>query len=62
MKIHELNKDQLTQVKQSYWMNKLIEMRTPCYQSDLIDVDYYVSDEEILTEHETTEFYEDDFF
>lgn len=63
MKIRELNRGQLIELKQSYLSDKMLreEDRTPSY-GELADADELVSDEEIFAQHDDTSFSPDDFF
>ena len=58
MDIHELDSDQLLQVKQSY----LCERNESVSYNDLVNADELVSDETIFNEYANTVFTEDDFF
>lgn len=57
MTVYELNRDQLTELKQNYY--------TTIYNNvsyeELANIDNYVSDEEIYREYADYEFYDDDF-
>lgn len=56
MTIHELNEEQLRQVKQRYY----VERHNASYE-DLINIERLVTDEEVFEEYEGTEFVEEDF-
>ena len=61
MTVHELNRDQLTSVKQSMLCERMdANGETPSY-GELADVDEIISDEEVFREYAGTEFSEDDF-
>ena len=62
MTIKELNKEQLTQVKQNYYTEILMEQedREPSW-GELVEVDDLVTDEEVFTAYDGTEFVEEDF-
>ena len=62
MTIKELNKEQLTPVKQNYYTEILMEQedREPSW-GELVEVDDLVTDEEVFTAYDGTEFVEEDF-
>lgn len=57
MKVTELSRDQLVELKQHY----LCDTSYHVYTSELADADNIISDEEIFEEYADTEFTEDDF-
>lgn len=58
MKVQELNKVQLEELKQRYYTEKNENVS----YGELADIDNLVSDKEIFEEYEGIEFTEDDFF
>ena len=61
MTVYELDRDQLTELKQNYYTQLLDERgESPSY-GELADIDDYVSDEEIFDEYAGTDFVPDDF-
>lgn len=62
MSIQELNPTQLEQVKQRYYIEKQEEVGEPVSFGDLMQIDEFVSDEEIFDAYSGTVFTEDDFF
>lgn len=61
MDIRELNREQLAQVKQYYYTQKMEEQGELVYWSDLANIDELVSDEEIFEEMGYITFCEGDF-
>ena len=62
MTVYDLNREQLTELKQSYYTQLLDERgESPSY-GELADIDDYVSDEEIFDAYAGTDFVPDDFF
>ena len=62
MTVYDLNRDQLTEVKQRMLMEQYdLRGETPSY-GELADVDDLISDEEVYAEYAGTEFVPDDFF
>lgn len=59
MTVHELSRDQLTQLKQAYYMKKH-EERGVSYD-ELADIDELVTDSEIIEEYAGVTFSADDF-
>jgi hypothetical protein len=62
MTIRELTPEQLTQVKETYLVQKRDEADEPCYMSELVNVDEIISNEEIYQAYEGYFFIEADFF
>lgn len=62
MTVYDLNKDQLTELKQNYYVQLLDERGESPSQYELANIDDYVSDEEIFDEYAGTDFVPDDFF
>ena len=60
MKVTELNREQLTELKQHYYCNVL--ENTNASWGDLANIDNLVSDNEIFNFYENTDFVKDDFF
>ena len=58
MGVHELNRDQLIQLKQNY----LMETQEHVYWSELAEADELVSDSVIMEEYAGVVFSPDDFF
>ena len=58
MRVTELNRDQLTQLKQGYYCEKFMDVS--CYELD--DINNIVSDKCMFEVFEHTDFVEDDFF
>ena len=61
MRVYDLNRDQLTELKQNYLTQKLDEQGDGISYEELAFIDDYVSDEEIFEEYAGTEFVNDDF-
>ena len=62
MTVYDLNRDQLTEVKQRMLMEQYDQLgETPSY-GELADVDDLISDEEVYAEYAGTDFVPDDFF
>lgn len=57
MSVQELNKEQLTQLKQNYYC----EQNESVSWGELADVDNLVTDQEIFGEYAGTDFTEEDF-
>ena len=57
MKVKELNREQISQLKQSYYC----EYNNNVSWGELIDIDNLISDEEIFNKYHEVEFVEDDF-
>lgn len=62
MTVYELNRDQLTELKQNYYTQLLDERGESPSQYELANIDDYVSDETIYKYYEDTYFSADDFF
>lgn len=62
MTVYELNREQLTELKQAYLTRVLDERGESPSQYELANIDDYVSDEEIFDEYAGTDFVPDDFF
>lgn len=58
MTVEELNRDQLIELKTTYYMNK----HESVSWGELADIDELVSDEEVYNEYGYMTFTEDDFF
>lgn len=61
MNIHELSKDQLTQVKQNYYTQKQAEKDKGVSYGELSMIDSLVSDSEVFEAYAAVDFVEDDF-
>lgn len=59
MTVYELNRDQLEELKQRYYMDHVNE--NPSY-GELAEIDDLISDEEVYEEYAGTDFVVDDFF
>jgi hypothetical protein len=59
MNVHELSREQLTQLKEHYYNDRHPEGVS---YGELADIDELVSDDEVFTEYEDTIFVPDDFF
>ena len=59
MKVYDLNRDQLIELKQHYYIDHIDE--NPSY-GELAEIDDLVSDEEVYKEYAGTDFVVDDFF
>ena len=59
LSVRDLNRDQLTQVKQHYYVMK--HESTGTSYGELAAINELVTDEEIYTEYDGTIFYKDDF-
>lgn len=62
MTVRELNRDQLTELKQRYYAEILDEQGETPSQAELADIDAYVSDEEVFDQYDNDYFTNDDFF
>ena len=60
MKVQELTRDQLVELKQNYYCNELFENDGVSY-GELADVDELVGDGEVFAFYADSEFAEDDF-
>lgn len=61
MTVHELNRDQLTELKQNYLMLKMdYDGDSPSW-GEIADVDSIVTDDEVFAEYAGTDFSPDDF-
>ncbi len=63
MKVTELNRDELTELKQRFLMEKRAEEHEdePSY-GELAQIDELVSDDEVYAEYDYIDFVKDDFF
>ena len=61
MDVRELNREQLTELKQNYYCHELHEDEGVSY-GELAAIDELVSDEEVFEFYEGTSFCNDDFF
>lgn len=62
MSVEELNREQLTQLKQNMLMERMdAEGETPSW-GELAEVDSLITDEEVQQEYAGTEFVTDDFW
>ena len=59
MNVHELSREQLTQLKEHYYNARHPEGVS---YGELADIDELVSDDEVFTEYEGIEFVPDDFW
>lgn len=62
MNVHELTRDQITELKQKMLTDRMAEHDEEPSYGELADVDEVISDEEVFSEFEGTEFTNDDFF
>ena len=60
MTVMELNREQLTELKQNYYCNVVHENEGVSYE-ELIAIDELVSDEEVFEFYDGTYFVDDDF-
>ena len=61
MTVYDLNRDQLTELKQRYLQEKLDEQGEEISYEELAFVDNYVSDNEIFAAYDHVDFVPDDF-
>lgn len=62
MKVTELSRDELIELKQRYYTEKLDTVgESPSY-GELADIDELVTDEEVYAEYDDVDFVPDDFF
>lgn len=62
MTIHELNREQLIQIKQAYYTRKQEEAGQGVSYQELAEIDALVTDAEIKEAYEGIDFVQDDFF
>lgn len=62
MKVQELNREQLTELKQDYLLRKMEKDNKSPFLADLINIDTLVSDQEVFTFYYDFDFVNDDFF
>ena len=62
MRVTELNREQLTELKQSMLCDAVDEMGESPSWGDLFEADELISDERVFEEYSNTDFTEDDFF
>lgn len=62
MTVYDLNRDQLVELKQRYLTEEFSARGEEPSYADLADADNIISDEEIYTEYNGTDFSMDDFF
>lgn len=62
MLVTELNKNQLEELKQRYYCEKMDAQGEGVSYGELIEIDNLVSDNEIFEEYGATDFHNDDFF
>lgn len=62
MRVTELNRDELTELKQHYYTEKMDELGQGVSYGEYAQIDELVTDEEIFKEYEDTDFVKDDFF
>lgn len=62
MRVQELPKEALTELKQRWYTELCDDEGTPVYMSDLAEINDIVPDEEIFNEYINDEFVKDDFF
>lgn len=61
MGVTQLNRDQLTQLKQDYYCEKQYAKNEGVSWGELADIDELVTDQEIFNEYGGTHFVKDDF-
>lgn len=61
MTINELNREQLTQVKQKYYTEKQAEKGAGVSYGELAQIDELVTDAEIIAQYSGVDFVPDDF-
>ena len=62
MKVQELNREQLTELKQDYLLRKMEkDNKSPSF-GELCNIDTLVSDQEVFTFYSDFDFVDDDFF
>jgi hypothetical protein len=59
MTVHDLNREQLTEIKERYYIDHHPDGVS---YGELADIDELVSDDEVFTEYEEIEFVPDDFW
>jgi hypothetical protein len=59
MTVHDLNREQLTEIKERYYIDHHPDGVS---YGELADIDALVSDDEVFTEYEGIEFVPDDFW
>ncbi len=62
MLVTELNREQLTELKQRYYSEKMDAKGEGVSYGELFEIDDLVSDNEIFEEYEGVDFHNDDFF
>jgi len=62
MKVTELNKEQLTELKERYYTEKQAELGEGVSYGELANIDNLITDEEIIQVYNDTIFSNDDFF
>lgn len=62
MEVKELNRNQLRQLKSRWLIDKRWSNDESVYESELMDIDDVVSDEEMFEAYEGIYFVEDDFW
>ena len=62
MKATELNRDQISELKERIVFERNTKAGEPTYMSDLAEAENCVSDEEVFAEYADTDFTDDDFF
>lgn len=62
MKVQELNREQLTELKQDYLLRKMEkDNKSPSF-GELVNINSLVSDQEVFTFYSDFDFVNDDFF
>lgn len=62
MKVTELNKDQLTELKERFYTEKQAKLGNGVSYGELANIDNLITNDEIMQEYDDTTFSNDDFF
>lgn len=62
MKVTELNREELTELKERYYMEKMEELGEGVSYGELASINELVKDEEIFKAYDHINFVKDDFF
>ena len=62
MSVHELNRDQMIELKQSMLTERMLANDAEPSWGELADADETISDDEVINEYAGTNFVNDDFF
>lgn len=62
MCVYELSKDEMLELKQHYYTEKMDELGQGVSYGELANIDELVTDKEIYLEYGSTEFCKDDFW